>query len=243
MRHTRFFGVQKGPFPRCLLSTFLFMALASPLSGAFAQVATPSPVATPISDPVSPGDDGPVRVAGARCNDFTIRFIESSISQPYPNFPLGGGPVLDPNSNKGTREMTANFVCHSDGGFTLPTITSMHLIEAGNGKICHRQRSCGNLKRVGGYFGIEVGWSRFSGLSEFLVSQDFVRQTTNYNGLSISLSAYVSFEHFDRYCSASSEPMCLHYAPEESPSDFLFDSSLGSLYPSKSDNGGNRNDL
>lgn len=169
----------------------------------------PSPVPTAPADPVDPGD-GPVRSASVRCTDFTIRFLEADVSQPYPPFPVGGDPILDPKgASPGGREVTAQFACHGDGGFLLPTVTSIHMLEARDGLMCHRVRSCGNLRHMGGFFGLSVGWSRQTALGEFVVSRDFVRQSVDYDGLSLTLSAYVSFDQFDRYCGAPSEPLCL----------------------------------
>jgi|GEM_PF-5686582 len=169
---------------------------------------SPTPVPTAPTDPVDPGS-GPLRSAAVRCNDFTIRFIDSGISQPYPSYTVGGGPALDPRTGQPGREMTAQFVCHGDGGFSLPTITTMHLFEVSGGKMCMRERSCGNLRHVMGYFGISLGWSRLTALSDYVVSEDFVRQSTHYNGLSLSLQASVSFEKFERSCSAPSAPVCI----------------------------------
>jgi hypothetical protein len=197
------------------LAFVLALALAAALQPAARAQGLPAPEPTPVpSDPTNPVDPGagPLRSARASCTDFTIRFIDADIAQPYPQFPVGGGPILDPKTAKpGAREMTANFTCHGDGGFTLPTITTLHVMEASQGKLCHRWRSCGNLRSVAGFFGIEVGWSSFSSMGSFVVGSDFASQTVDYDGLSITMHAYVGFEQFDRFCSAPSEPACLAY--------------------------------
>jgi hypothetical protein len=191
-------------------SPFLFSALMlSHFGSASAQAPVTIPTPTPTDGAISPGD-GPIRSAKTACTDANIRFIEADVAQPYPQFPVGGEPILDPKgAARGKREVTVHFACHGDGGFTLPTITSLHFLEVNNGQICHTVRSCGNLKHIGGYFGVSLGWSEFTSVGKYIVSKDYVRQTVNYDGLSIQLSAYVSFDQFERYCSAPSSTLCL----------------------------------
>jgi hypothetical protein len=189
------------------LSVFAFLMSIS-VRQAWAQNTTPPPVP---GTPVNPNEGSPVQSARVACNDFNVRFINKDLAQPYPNFPVGDDPVLDPKSiNKGAvREMTAHFACHGDGGFLLPAATSMHILELKDGHICHTVRTCGNVTKMGGYFGLSLGWSEFSTISEFIVSKDFVRQSASFDGLSLTLQAYVSFENIERYCAAPSAALCL----------------------------------
>jgi hypothetical protein len=193
---------------RLCLSAGMICNLFTNALCAVAQGTTPTP--SPGS-PINPADGAPVRSARVACNDFNIRFINKDVSQPYPNFPVGSDPIVDPKSlNKGAvREMTAHFVCHGDGGFTLPGATSMHILELKDGQICHTVRTCGNVTSIGGFFGVSLGWNEFSSLSKYIVSREFVEQTVNYDGLSLTLQAYVSFQNIERYCAAPSAPLCL----------------------------------
>lgn len=150
------------------------------------------------------------------CRDFVIQFVENQ-SAKFSLPPLDGldeGEIVEPEHSmdekkEDAREVTAVFKCNG-GGFSIPSITSVHFIEEEkDGSTCYYERSCGNVNQWKGFFATSVGWSGFTSTSDFFGSFANGSLHTEYSGTSISVRFSLSWQHFRHYCKKVSEKICL----------------------------------
>ena len=146
-------------------------------------------------------------LAADACKTLMVHFVEGWT-------PGQGQERQIPDKPHNGRDITGVFTCHG-GNFFFPSMTVLHFIEEKpDGRICYRDRSCGNVHAWEVNAGISLSlWNLNSHLSDFTSSGDWLhyrgRAKIETHGQIISLDVGIQKGHIDRFCQDISEELCI----------------------------------
>lgn len=136
--------------------------------------------------------------AEEQCKDVVLNFVDGSNLQ---------GQSLDKQTH---RRVTALIPCSAlpwDTNSISPT--TLHFIDHSDTELCIAQRTCGNIQSWSGYFGLTVGWSDLTTLSDFWIFARSGRVATDWNGYQLVASFAVGRGQIERDCGPMTQPSCI----------------------------------